>query len=333
MGRKPKSSNINHTFHSLSSEDALRSRRYAQGSSENINQTKELGSQSMSSPPKRLSQSVTDVETNLVRKAPHGQINLVGKHQKKYATLSRKKFKYHHGASVRRSERIKSGVAKSPNPKQGAECIVDVTVSDSEVDEPETQAEQVLRQTKSTVTQIELVQVLPQENTQIEHVLPQPNARTEQASPESQPAENLSKKGLDEKVEYALQEIDALYKIIEVLKSKVDGNDGNANSCEAPSTAAPISYRTMYIDSQKKIEALSNENQQLKEQLENALGKVEMYEKENGVLSELLDKMKDTVNQQLSNVAKTTEAAVFASTQEIDNAYSASAAKRKRTEG
>lgn len=43
--------------------------------------------------------------------------------------------------------------------------------------------------------------------------------------------------------------------------------------------------------------------------------------------------MKDTVNQQLSNVAKTTEAAVFASTQEIDNAYSASAAKRKRTEG
>lgn len=174
----------------------------------------------MSSPPKRLSQSVTDVETNLVRKAPHEQINSVGKHLR-YARHSRKMFKYHHGASVRRSERIKSGVAKSPNPKQGAECIVDVTVSDSEVDEPETQAEQVLRQTKSTVTQIELVQVLPQENTQIEHVLPQPNARTEQALPESQPAENLSKKGLDEKVEYALQEIDALYKIIEVLKSKV----------------------------------------------------------------------------------------------------------------
>ncbi|CAK8543458.1 unnamed protein product [Lathyrus sativus] len=329
MGRKPKSSTINHTLRSLSSENALPSGNFAQGSSENINQTKELDSQPMLSPQKRLSRSVTDVETNLVRKAPHKQINSVGKHQKKYATFSRKKFKYH-GASVRRSERIKSGVAKSPNPKQGAECIVDVTVSDSEVDEQETQAEQVLPQTKPTNTQIELVQVLPPQNTQTEHVLPQPNARTEQALPESQPAENLSEKGLDEKVEYALQKIDALYKIIEVLKSKVDGN---VNSYEAPTTAAPISYRTMYIDSQKKIEALSNENQQLKEQLENALGKVEMYEKENGVLSELLDKMKDTVNQQLSNVAKTTEAAVFASTQEIDNAYSASAAKRKRTEG
>ncbi|KAL5059569.1 hypothetical protein RYX36_031173 [Vicia faba] len=327
MGRKPKTSKINDTLRSLSSENAHPSAKFAQGSSENINQTKELHSQRMSSPPMHLNQSVADVEANLVRTAPHGQVNQVGKHRKKYATLSRKRFK-NHGASVRRSERIKSGVAKSPNPNQGAECIVDVTVSDSDVDELETQAEQVLPRPKSTVTQIELVQVLPPQNTQVERVLPQPNAQTEQALPEFQPPENLSEKGLDEKVEFALHEIKALYKIIELLKSKVDGN---VNLCEAPSTAS-ISYRSMYIDSQKKLEALSKENQQLKGELENALGKVEMCEKENGVLSELLDKMKDTVNQQLSNVAKTTEAAVFASTQEIDNAYSASAAKRKRNE-
>ncbi|XP_058748629.1 uncharacterized protein LOC131621608 [Vicia villosa] len=325
MGRKPKRSKINVMLRSHSSEKALPYGKFAEGSSENINQTKELNSQPMSSPSMQMNQSVADVEANLVRTAPHGQVNQVGKHRKKYATVSRKMLKC--GASVRRSERIKSGVANSPNPKQGAECIVDVTVSDSEVDELETQAEQVLPRPKPTDTQIELLQVLPPQNTQVERVLPQPNAQTEQALPESQP--DLSEKGLDEKVEYALQEIKALHKIIELLKSKVDGN---VNSCEAPSTAS-FSYRTMYIDSQKKIEALSKENQQLKEELENALGKVEMCEKENGVLSELLNKMKDTVNQQLSNVAKTTEAAVFASTQEIDNAYSVSAAKRKKNEG
>lgn len=201
------------------SEKAVPYGKYGQSSSENINQTKELNSQPMSSP-SMLNQSVADVEANLVRTAPHGQVNQVGKHRKKYDTLSTKWFKYH-GASVRRSERIKSGVAKSPNPKQGAECIVDVTVSDSEVDELETQAKQVLLQPKPTDTQIELVQVLPPQNTQVERVLPQPNAQTEQALPESQPAENLSEKGLDEKVEYALQEIKALHKIIELLKSKV----------------------------------------------------------------------------------------------------------------
>lgn len=40
--------------------------------------------------------------------------------------------------------------------------------------------------------------------------------------------------------------------------------------------------------------------------------------------------MKDVVNQQLSNVAKTAEAAVISLNQEIDNA---SAGKRKRIEG
>ncbi|XP_045794744.1 uncharacterized protein LOC123889448 isoform X2 [Trifolium pratense] len=103
---------------------------------------------------------------------------------------------------------------------------------------------------------------------------------------------------------------------------------GNAALYEA-SSIAPISYRSMYIDSQKKLEALANENQLLNEQLENALSKVEMYEKENRALNELYDRLKDTVQQQLSNVAKSTEAA----TQEIDTAYSASAAKRKRIEG
>jgi hypothetical protein len=80
------------------------------------------------------------------------------------------------------------------------------------------------------------VQVLPQSDAQIEQLLPQPNAQIEQALPESnaeieqlllepelelEPAENISNKGLDEKVDYALHKIEDLYKIINLLKSKV----------------------------------------------------------------------------------------------------------------
>ncbi|GAU23353.1 hypothetical protein TSUD_334000 [Trifolium subterraneum] len=230
-------------------------------------------------------------------------------------------------ASVRRSERIRSGVIKSSNSKQGVEFIVDV-VSDSEKDEPESQTEQVLPQPNPD-THTGQVQVLPQSDAQIEQVSPQSNAQIEQLllepELELEPAENISNKSLDEKVDYALHKIEDLYKIIDLLKSKVGGN---VALYESPSMA-PISYRSMYIDSQKKLEALANENQLLNEQLENALSKVEMYEKENRVLNQLYDRLKDTVREQLSNVTKTTEAA----TQEIDTAYSASAAKRKRIEG
>jgi hypothetical protein len=38
---------------------------------------------------------------------------------------------------------------------------------------------------------------------------------------EALPSENISNKGLDEKVDYALHKIEYLYKIIELLKSKV----------------------------------------------------------------------------------------------------------------
>jgi len=44
-----------------------------------------------------------------------------------------KKLSKHRSGSVRRSERIRSGVVKvkSTNSKQGIECVVDMTVSDS----------------------------------------------------------------------------------------------------------------------------------------------------------------------------------------------------------
>ncbi|RZC20815.1 hypothetical protein D0Y65_007253, partial [Glycine soja] len=149
---------------------------------------------------------------------------------------------------------------------------------------------------------------------------------------ESEPelAYNLGeKKSWKEKVDCALQRIEALDKTVELLKSKVDEN---IVLCEAPSMSS-ISYKSMYIDSQKKVEALTVENQRLNGKLENALGKIGVYKDEIHVLVDVKDKTKDAVKDtMISNVAKTIETAVNVSNQamQIHNACSASAVKRKR---
>jgi hypothetical protein len=53
-------------------------------------------------------------------------------------------------------------------------------------------------------------------NAEIEQLLLEPELELE-----LEPAENISNKGLDEKVDYALHKIEDLYKIIDMLKSKV----------------------------------------------------------------------------------------------------------------
>ncbi|KAL2660001.1 hypothetical protein AAZX31_03G135600 [Glycine max] len=194
--------------------------------------------------------------------------------------------------------------AKSPAQEQ------DLTVIDSEKDEADTQLEQVLL----ADPELELLE-LPLEH---EH--------------ESEPelAYNLGeKKSWKEKVDCALQRIEALDKTVELLKSKVDEN---IVLCEAPSMSS-ISYKSMYIDSQKKVEALTVENQRLNGKLENALGKIGVYKDEIHVLVDVKDKTKDAVKDtMISNVAKTIETAVNVSNQamQIHNACSASAVKRKR---
>ncbi|RDY00401.1 hypothetical protein CR513_16422, partial [Mucuna pruriens] len=244
---------------------------------------------------------VDGVETCHEKNPALEQLSPEHEHQEKSPIFfTRKKSKFH-GASVRRSERIKSAAVSPPN-NCGIEFIEDITVSRSEKDEADTQIEQVLAEP-------ELELELPLE-------------------PEPEPglAEILGeKKCLDEKVDSALQRIEALDKIIELLKSKLDEKIG---FCEAPSVAS-ISYKSMYIDSQKKIEALTNENQLLNGKLENALGKIEVIR----VLFDVLDKTKDAVNAaMISNLSKTIEAAVNVSTQAIHKACSASAVKRKRNE-
>ncbi|KAK7336748.1 hypothetical protein VNO77_17294 [Canavalia gladiata] len=249
------------------------------------------------SPMKHPNFSVDGVDTRHEKSSAQEQVKHEHEHQKKSSMFFRRKKSKYHSTSVRRSERIKSTTVNLPNSNHDIEYIEDVTVSESEKDEPDTQMEQVLAESEP--------------------------------EPDLEPAEIVGEKSLAEKIDYALQKIEAFDKIIELLKSKVDENIG---LYEAPSMTS-ISYRSMYIDSQKKIEALTEENQQLNGKLENALGKIEVYEKENRVLNEVLDKMKDAVNAVcISNLAKTTEAAVNASVQAIQNACSASAAKRKRNE-
>ncbi|KAL1312221.1 hypothetical protein HN51_038814 [Arachis hypogaea] len=210
--------------------------------------------------------------------------------QKNTISYTKKKSKSH-SSYVRRSERIKSAVVHTDKKIRGIQYIED---GDSEKDEPDAQMEQVLSELGP--------QVQPE---------PEPEHEPE---PEPEPAaENSYLKSLDEKVESILRRIEAL----ENLKFKVDGNAG---PYEAPS-ATTNDYLSLYIESQKKVESLTAK-------LENALGKVEVYEKENQVLTDVLDKMKDAINASMvSNLSKATEAAVNASSQAIRTACSA---KRKR---
>ncbi|KAK9756140.1 hypothetical protein RND81_01G076400 [Saponaria officinalis] len=53
--------------------------------------------------------------------------------------------------------------------------------------------------------------------------------------------------------------------------------------------AADFKYKAMYINSQKKIEALMEENKELNKALEHAIGKIDVYEKQSNVYSEVMD--------------------------------------------
>ncbi|KAH9620725.1 hypothetical protein KSS87_002207, partial [Heliosperma pusillum] len=52
---------------------------------------------------------------------------------------------------------------------------------------------------------------------------------------------------------------------------------------------ADIKYKTMYINSQKKIEALMEENRELNKALEHAVGKIDVYEKQSSVYLEVMN--------------------------------------------
>ncbi|GKU86598.1 hypothetical protein SLEP1_g1105 [Rubroshorea leprosula] len=102
----------------------------------------------------------------------------------------------------------------------------------------------------------------------------------------------IVQKKMEDRVYFVEQQLEALQMIVKKLKSKQPSKDSRMTEC---SRAADISYRSLYSDSQKKIEALTNGNHQLALKLEHALGKLEAYEAGACVFSKGLQKLKDVV--------------------------------------
>lgn len=181
--------------------------------------------------------------------------------------------------------------------------------------------------------------VLPYENRNIEPVV-QEIPVSESENEDEPPAEgrkhldepNSGEQNLQGKVDYIVKLLESQERTIKALKAK---NDENPLLNEGLSPV-DVRYKNLYLESQKKIQALMDENHQLTQKLETALCKVEAYEKGNRNFSEVLEKMKDVIL--VSNLTKVTETAVNASSQAIRDAMSPStgrqakpsAAKRKK---
>ncbi|GMP99815.1 hypothetical protein CsSME_00047153 [Camellia sinensis var. sinensis] len=101
----------------------------------------------------------------------------------------------------------------------------------------------------------------------------------EENPPESMPAERR----LEEKIDYLVQ-------AVEELQSKAP-----KRHFQSDSFSADLNYKSLYIDSQKKIEALKNENFELSKKLDFALGKIEAYGDSSRVSSEVLGKLNDMI--------------------------------------
>ncbi|MBA0560282.1 hypothetical protein Golob_017190 [Gossypium lobatum] len=116
---------------------------------------------------------------------------------------------------------------------------------------------------------------------------------------------------MEEKFDYLFQQIEELQKTLETLKFKATRDSSPTGSPRA----ADVRYRNLYFESQKKIEALTNENHQLALKLERALGKLEAYDNGACAASEGLQKMKEMIL--VANLTRSTETAVNFSTQTL----------------
>ncbi|XVE73143.1 hypothetical protein DITRI_Ditri11bG0093800 [Diplodiscus trichospermus] len=135
-------------------------------------------------------------------------------------------------------------------------------------------------------------------------------------------------KRLEENIDYLLRQFEEQQKAVEALKLKVT-RDPSPNGSPR---SEHVRYRNLYFDSQKKVEALTDEKHQLALKLERALGKLEAYENGACVFSEGLEKMKDVIL--VTNLTRTAETAVNFSSQAFTSmdagAKAKPAAKRKR---
>ncbi|GKU86599.1 hypothetical protein SLEP1_g1106 [Rubroshorea leprosula] len=115
---------------------------------------------------------------------------------------------------------------------------------------------------------------------------------------------SLVQKNLEDRVYLVEQQLEALKQTVEELKSKLLKDSHTTES----SRAADVNYGSLYSDSQKKIEALTDENHGLALKMEHARGKLEVYET-TSVFSEGLKILKDVVV--MSNLARVSSQAIL----------------------
>ncbi|EEF41710.1 conserved hypothetical protein [Ricinus communis] len=153
--------------------------------------------------------------------------------------------------------------------------------------------------------------VLTTENQDIERIFEE--ITVSESEKEDEPADGelpehvppSEEKTVYEKVDYIVQLLEAQKMTMDELTSRATGKSSSGES----SGLADVTYKGLYIDSQKKVEALMAENYKLNKLLENALGKIEVYEKGNHISSDVLEKLKDIFL--CSSLTRATEAALM----------------------
>ncbi|KAJ6730764.1 TITIN-LIKE ISOFORM X2 [Salix viminalis] len=108
-------------------------------------------------------------------------------------------------------------------------------------------------------------------------------------------AADAQNQDIERKEDYTLKMLEVQCKTADV-KCKATKNSFSENC----SGGGDITYKSLYIDSEKKVEALMEKNYQLTLKLQNALGKIEAYEKGNPMVCDMLKKFFEILLPQLS---------------------------------
>ncbi|KAL0459539.1 UNVERIFIED_CONTAM: hypothetical protein Slati_0581100 [Sesamum latifolium] len=183
------------------------------------------------------------------------------------------------GMVIRRSSRLKSSAFPNGRRKvePSAEHVNLVEIGKEEA--PDCQQVGTLpviseKNVEEEAPQMNVEEEAPQMN--VEEEAPQMNVEEEaQQVQQLHTVPVVKGRELEEKVDYIIQAVDEFKS--KAFKQVIKKPD------EGPST--DLSYKSLYIDSQKKIEALMEKHFELIRELEFARGKVDAYEKMNNVMA------------------------------------------------
>ncbi|KAK9161190.1 hypothetical protein Syun_007531 [Stephania yunnanensis] len=120
--------------------------------------------------------------------------------------------------------------------------------------------------------------------------------------------ETLGSTSMEEKLDKLIQLLGAQARTTEALFSKVSEGCFSTQASGLYDSRPEMrndKYMNMNVVSQKKIEDLNNENNELRKKLETTLAKLEGYEKGQHVLTQSIDKLKDAFL--VSNLMRSTE--------------------------